>query len=95
MAKDRFSRQKPINWNSGWKQTGSFIKPEVKVVQKEYNYKTRKQQEVIVHVKQEYWKFMNEWERTFIVGIEKMPYKLTSKQISILKNTIKKYDYLL
>lgn len=94
MAKDRFSRHKPINWNSDWKQTGSFIKPEIKE-KKEYEYKTRQQHQTIIKTFQQYNTFMNDWEKTFVIGIRDMPYKLTFKQTEILKKIIQKYDYLL
>lgn len=94
MAKDRFSSQKPINYHSGWKQTGSFIKPEVKV-KKEYEYKTRRHHQVIVEMHQLYYSFLNDWESKFIIGVRDMPYKLTPKQVEILRKISQKYNYLI
>jgi hypothetical protein len=95
MAKDRFSRHKPINWNSGWKQTGSFIKPERKVEKKEYEYKNRAQHQIILRIFQECNEYINDWERTFMIGIRDMPFKLTPKQTELLRKIYLKYEYLL
>jgi len=94
MAKDRFSRQKPINYHTGWKQTGSFIKPQ-KEEKKEFEYKTRKQHQIIIDVYQTYYDYLSDWEKTFMVGIRDMPYKLSPKQTEILRKIVLKYDYLL
>ena len=94
MAKDRFSRQKPINYHTGWKQTGSFIKPQ-KEVKKEFEYKTRKQHQIIIDIYQTYYNFLNDWEKTFIIGVRDMHYKLTPKQTEILRKLVLKYDYLI
>jgi hypothetical protein len=94
MAKDRFSSQKPINYHSGWKQTGSFIKPEGKVVSKEPQYRTRQQHKIILNVQSVYSEFMNDWELNFIENLAKVPYKPSDKQKEILRKIILKYDYL-
>jgi hypothetical protein len=96
MAKDRFSRHKPINWSKGFKETGSMIRPYKSEIEiKEVKYKTREQHHTLLDVKNNYYEFMSEWEKGFINTLIEKPYYPTEKQKDIVKNLIQKYDYLL
>jgi hypothetical protein len=90
MAKDRFSSQKPINYHSGWKQTGSFIKPEVK----EIKYRTRKDQDWIDFIDQCFGSVMNDWEKGFIENIRFSTFPFTEKQSIKIRDIFEKYKAL-
>lgn len=90
MAKDRFSSQKPINYHSGWKQTGSFIKLEVK----EKKYRTKDDQNWIDFIDQCFGSIMNDWEKNFITTIRFSTFPFTEKQSIKIKDIFQKYKAL-
>jgi hypothetical protein len=90
MAKDRFSSQKPINYHSGWKQTGSFIKPEVKKV----TYRSREDQDWITFIDRCFGSVMNEWEKGFIENIRFSTFPFTEKQSIKIRDIFEKYKAL-
>ena len=103
MAKDRFNRFKPINWHSGFKQTGSFIKPyksEVNKVaassSKPYK-KTRSQEQTnklktLFKLSQDH---LNEWEKNFMTSILSNDNILSDKQNEIVSKIRVKYKKLI
>jgi hypothetical protein len=91
MAKDRFNRFKPINWNSSFKQTGSFIKPEVK---KSPKIRDKNQQEFVDAISLCWNSKMNEWELEFVSSIRFSPWMLSDKQMSKLTEINIKYNKL-
>ena len=88
MAKDRFSKHKPINWHSGFKQTGSFIKPE----KTNTKYRTKNQQDFIDAVSICWNNKMNSWELEFIANIRFTPWLISDKQWNKLKEINDKYN---
>ncbi len=91
MAKDRFNRFKPINWNSGFKQTGSFIKPEVK---KSPKIRNKNQQEFVDAISLCWNSKMNDWELEFVNNIRFTPWLISDKQWNKLVEINKKYNQL-
>ena len=84
MAKDRFSNQKPIYWHSGFKQTGSFIKPEfVKIPKK----KTRSidDNDRLTTLFRCVEENLSEWEKEFMISILSHDNVLTDKQKAIIQ----------
>jgi hypothetical protein len=106
MAKDRFSNQKPINWHSGFKQTGSFIKPyksDINTVNKAVTQNTDKPKKALRTAEQTtrletayntYSQYMSEWDREFWVSIIAVPFQISDKQKEILKTTFHKAKFL-
>jgi hypothetical protein len=90
MAKDRFNRFKPINWNSGFKQTGSFIKPE----SKKQHRSTSGQQKLLV-LYEIYRPVLTEWENEFLKSVISLPFELTDKQREVIKRISMKHPDLL
>ena len=90
MAKDRFSKFKPINWNSEFKQTGSFIKPEIVKPKKEL--RDPEVTKFLVSVLEDFEKYMTKWEYDFIKSIILVPFKCSSKQVEIIKKIIEKCE---
>ena len=98
MAKDRFNRFKPINWHSGFKQTGSFIKTyksEVNTVTSSSTKpkKTLKSPEQVAYLEETYEiysQYMSDWERNFWTSIMSVPFQISTKQKEILRNITKK-----
>jgi len=91
MAKDRFNRFKPINWHSGFKQTGSFInneKPNHKLRSNEYQNK-------LLNLYNIYKPVLTEWENEFLKSIISLPFQLTDKQKDIVKRITKKHPELM
>jgi len=121
MAKDRFSKFKPVNWNSDWKKTGNFgsqyntlerkdaydayaenakLKQQI-TIQKQQAQAPAKPKKTIRTTEQTnvlQWMFdigkeyMSEWECNFMNSILAVPYWVSPKQKSILKNIYDKYD---
>lgn len=91
MPKDRFSKFKPINWNTGFKQTGSFIKHESPSTPKK-SIRTLEQNNVLYHIFDSGKEHMSEWELTFFNSILSVPYQISLKQKEVIKGVIKKYD---
>jgi len=89
MGKDRFSNQKPINWNKGWKQTGSFIKPEFK----KFKRPVRKtdESERLTFLFQCVQDKLSEWEKTFMESILSHDNVLTEKQNAVVQKIKNKY----
>ena len=106
MAKDRFSNQKPINWHSGFKQTGSFIRPyksDVNTVNKAVTQNTAKPKKAHKTLEQttrlektynNYSQYMSEWDRNFWISIISVPFQVSEKQMEILKTTFHKAKFL-
>ena len=91
MAKDRFNRFKPINWHSGFKQTGSFIKPEVET-KPQKRIRTQSQNQLLIDIANNFGIKYNDWEKNFLETINKFPFELSDKQKDILLQMKKKYD---
>jgi hypothetical protein len=91
MAKDRFNRFKPINWHSGFKQTGSFIKPEVET-KPQKRIRTQSQNQLLIDIANNFGINYNDWENNFLETINKFPFELSDKQKDILLQMKKKYD---
>jgi hypothetical protein len=81
MAKDRYSRFKPINWDSDFKQTGSFLPKDQKPKKQ---LRTFEQSEKLIRIKKEFGLYMTDWELNFIDSIISVPYQLSEKQKEIL-----------
>ena len=83
MAKDRFSRFKPINYSNSWRQVGHYIptKP----------IKPSQQTEYLKDFYSQYKDRMSGWEREFVCDITKSPYTLTQKQKDTFRNLVQKY----
>ncbi len=82
MAKDKFNRFKPINWNSNWKQTGSFRTGYVKPLPKS---RSHEQSLFINDLLSNYSDQMNPYELDFIRSISSHSYELTQKQKKVLR----------
>lgn len=93
MAKDRFSKQKPIYWNKEFRTTGSKLRPEVSV-KKNKEFRTKEQTHNLSHVYNSYKHRMNDWEKEFIASLVTSPYILSVKQKNKFREIAKKY-YLL
>ncbi len=100
MAKDRFSKQKPINWHIGFKNTGSFIRPyksEVpkdKAPKKTFKHRTREEQDLLDITSIWYYNKMNEWEKTFIDNLRFKPFACSEKQLKKIDDIIEKYHLM-
>ena len=102
MAKDRFNRFKPINWHSGFKQTGSFIKPYKSEVNKvaassskpKKALKSPGQAAYLEEIYNLYSQHMSDWERNFWTSIMSVPFQISIKQKEILRRIIKKISQL-
>jgi hypothetical protein len=95
MAKDRFSKFKPANWHSGFKQTGSFIRPyksEINGTSKPYKKQRHPDQtDKLRTLYRLAEKHLNDWEKNFMTGILSNDNVLSDKQIEIIKKIRVKY----
>lgn len=83
MAKDRFNKFKPINWNSNWKQTGSFKTGYVKPLPKS---RSHEQSLFINNLILNHSAIMNDYELDFMRTISSHGYELSQKQKKVLKS---------
>lgn len=103
MAKDRFNRFKPINWHSGFKQTGSFIKSyksevnkfAVSSVKPKKQHRSDELQNKLLNLYNIYKPVLTEWENEFLKSIISLPFQLTDKQKDVIKRIIKKHPELI
>ena len=91
MAKDRFNKFKPINWHSGFKQTGSFIKPEVETKPKK-RIRTQLQNQLLFDIANNFGAGYNDWEKNFLETVNKFQFELSDKQKDILLQLKEKYN---
>jgi hypothetical protein len=91
MAKDRFNKFKPINWNSDFKQTGSFLKPENNIINKK-KIRTFSQNQLLIDITNLHYTKYNNWEKKFLETINIHQYKLSDKQKNILIQIKEKYE---
>lgn len=85
MAKDRFSKFKPINWNPAFKYApNTLMEKQIKrkrMESKEFNMVTG------------LLKFpLNKWEIDFVNSILKWNKEMTIGQIKVVRNIVKKYN---
>ncbi len=100
MAKDRFSKFKPANWHSGFKQTGSFIRPyksEINIVNKvstkpKKRPRTQLQNMLLIGITNTSEANYNDWEKGFLETINQWKFELSDKQKNILLNLKEKYN---
>jgi len=93
MAKDRFSKQKPIYWNTGFKQTGSFIKPEFNSAPKR-KARSEEQTDRIKTLYQVAKNNLTTWENDFMLTILSHDFILTPKQNEIIQRIKQKFKSL-
>jgi len=84
MARDRFSRFKPINYSKSWRTIGhhSPSKP----------LKPSQQTEFLKQFYSEHKDEMTGWEREFVCDVTDNPYILTKKQKDTFRKIVQKYD---
>ncbi len=96
MAKDRFSKFKPTNWHSGFKQTGSMIRP-YKSETNTTKYKKNRhpdQTDKLKTLLQLTQNHLNEWEKNFMTSILSNDNILSDKQNEIVSKIRTKYKKL-
>jgi hypothetical protein len=81
MAKDRFNRFKPINWDPSFKQTGSFLPKDQKPKKQ---LRTFEQSEKLIRIRKTFGSYMTDWELNFLDSIISVPYQLSEKQREVL-----------
>jgi hypothetical protein len=82
MAKDRFSKYKPVNWNSGYKATGSFLKPD----KPRKELKSTELITKLTSIVQTFSMYLTQWEVNFITNLLSHPYALSDKQNQVISN---------
>lgn len=98
MAKDRFNRFKPANWHSGFKQTGSMIRPYKSEINTTTKFKKSRHPEqtdklkTLLKLTQNH---LNEWEKNFMTSILSNDNVLSDKQNEIVGKIRTKYKKLI
>ena len=93
MAKDRFNRFKPVNWNNNWKTTGSKISGDIKIsVDKRRPVRYPQSQELLIQLFDQLYHHLNDWEKQFMTSITEKKLLLTLKQKQSLEKIYTKYS---